>query len=179
MTNDIPDGPGAAAEPVIVDRDAQPYVAIRRIVTMQTIGEIADKIPVVLAWLGHRGILPAGPPFLRYNVIDMARELEIEAGVPVSPAVAGGQTEGCDQVLTAALPPGRYAAATYTGDYSGLIDAVRRLLDWAAARGLRWDMTDTAAGQRWGCRLEVYRTYPAAEPDPARWETELVFRLAD
>jgi effector-binding domain-containing protein len=166
------------AEPVIAERDAQPYVAIRRTVTMQTINEAAHKIPEVLAWLGQRGIAPAGPPFLKYNLIDMERELEIEAGVPVPSAAEGGPAASGDQVLAGILPPGRYAAMTYVGDFGGLIDAVRRLLEWAAGQGLRWDKTETQEGDRWGCRLEVYKTDPSAEPDPGKWETELVFRLA-
>ena len=28
-------------------------------------------------------------------------------------------------------------------------------------------------------RLEVYPVNPAEQPDPGKWETELVFRLAD
>src|SRR5262245_41741099 len=70
--------------PIIVERAEQPYVGIRGLVTMPTIGAIADRIPEVFAWLGARGIEPAGAPFLKYNLIDMARELEIEAGVPVA-----------------------------------------------------------------------------------------------
>ena len=42
----------------------------------------------VFAWLGGGGAAPAGAPFWKYNVIDMAREIEIEAGVPVAAAVA-------------------------------------------------------------------------------------------
>jgi hypothetical protein len=52
------------------------------------------------------------------------------------------------------------------------------LLAWAADRDLTWDMTDTDRGQRWGCRLEVYRTDPREQPDLNKWETDLVFRLA-
>jgi hypothetical protein len=48
-----------------------------------------------------------------------------------------------------------------------------------AAAGLTWDKQDTPAGERWGCRLEIYPVNPAEQPDPAKWETELVFRLAD
>jgi hypothetical protein len=29
------------------------------------------------------------------------------------------------------------------------------------------------------CRLELYKTDPAVEPDMNKWETELAFRLAD
>jgi effector-binding domain-containing protein len=169
------------AQPSVVTRDAQPYVAIRRAVTMQTIPEIADRLPDVFGWLAQRGIAPAGAPFLKYNVIDMDRELEIEAGVPVASPVAGAPPAGGpargDQVLAGTLPAGRYAVATHVGHPRGLVEAVRRLLDWAAAQGLEWDMSPVPAGERWGCRLEVYKTEPSVDMND--WETDLVFRLAD
>jgi hypothetical protein len=45
--------PGSPAAPGIRWRDAQPYVAIRRVVTMRTIPEIADRLPEVFGWLAH------------------------------------------------------------------------------------------------------------------------------
>src|SRR5262245_28567757 len=141
---------------------------------MSTIGAIADRIPEVFAWLGARGIALAGAPFLKYNLIDMARELEIEAGVPVAAA-----TEGEAPVLAGVLPAGRYATVAHVGHPDKLIEVTAALLDWAAGQGLRWDVSETDQGQRWGCRLEVYKTDPSQEPDPGKWETELAFRLAD
>ena len=161
-------------EPVIAQRTAQPYVAIRRLVTMQTIPEIADRIPDVFGWLGARGVAPAGAPFLKYNVIDMERELEVEAGVPVEEPVAADES-----VLAGVLPAGRYVTLTHRGHPDQLIDVTAALLAWAEQRGLVWDAVDTEAGQRWGCRLESYHTDPAEESDMNKWETELSFRLAD
>jgi hypothetical protein len=42
-----------------------------------------------------------------------------------------------------------------------------------------WDVSQTDAGQKWGCRLESYLTDPAERPDASQWQTELAFRLAD
>ncbi len=162
------------ADPTIVERDSQRYVAVKRVVTLQTMNEIADRVPGLFGWLGTRGIAPAGPPFLRYNVIDMERQLEVEAGVPVADVVSGE-----DPVFTGVLPAGRYVTVTHVGHPDGLIDATASMLAWAAERGLVWDMVETADGQHWGCRLEVFHTNPAEEPDIHKWETELVFRLAD
>ncbi len=67
--------------PQITERAAEPYVAISGTVTMASIGALADRIPEIFGWLAARAIPPAGAPFLRYNVIDMDRELQIEAGV--------------------------------------------------------------------------------------------------
>jgi effector-binding domain-containing protein len=162
------------AEPRIVELPEQPYVAIRGLVTMQTVGAIADRLPEVFGWLAARGIEPTGAPFFKYNVIDMERQLEIEVGVPVA-AIAAGD----GNVLAGVLPPGRYATVTHVGHPNQLVDVTAALLAWAAERSLEWDMTETEDGQKWACRLEVYKTDPSEEPDMDGWETELAFRLAD
>jgi effector-binding domain-containing protein len=158
----------------VVERDAQAYVAIKEAVTMETISEIADRIPEVFGWLGARGVEPTGAPFLKYNVIDMGQRLEIEAGVPVATEIAG---EG--DVLAGVLPAGRYATVTHVGPFDRLVDVTAALLDWAAEQGLEWDVTETDEGRRWRCRLEIYETDPSAEPDMSKWKTVLAFKLAD
>jgi effector-binding domain-containing protein len=159
-------------QPQIVERAEQPYVAIRSTVTMQTINEIADRIPELFGWLAARGVAPTGAPFLKYNVIDMRRRLEIEAGIPVPADV-----EGDGDVLSRVLPAGRYVTVTHVGPFDKLLDVTTALLTWAETHDLDWDMTETPAGQAWGCRLEVYKTNPAEQPDVGKWETEIAFKL--
>ena len=161
-------------DPHVQTRPEQPYVGIRRTVTMDTIGSIADRIPVLIGWLRERDIAPAGAPFLRYRVIDMERELDIEAGVPVAEPV-----EGDGDVTPGTLPAGRYATATHVGPYEGLIDATAALLTWADDRGLAFDVRDSPDGDVWAAGFEVFNTNPLEEPDPARQETVLAFRLAE
>ena len=161
------------AMPEIVSRAEQPYAAIRARVTMSQLGGLGARLGEVFGWLAARGVPPAGAPFFKYNVIDMARELEVEAGVPVAAAF-----DGDDHVLTGVLPAGRYATLTHVGHPDGLIGATKALLDWAAEQGMTWDMSPTEAGERWGCRLESYLTDPSEEPDMNKWETQLAFRLA-
>jgi effector-binding domain-containing protein len=160
--------------PRIVERAEQPYVSITGVVTMERIPEIADRMPEVFEWLARRGIPDDGAPFFKYNVIDMERELEIEVGVPVA-----DMPEGDDVVRAGMLPAGRYAGLTHVGHPRGLVEATATLLDWAAEQGLVWDRQPTERGERWGCRLELYKSDPAVEPDMNKWETELAFRLAD
>jgi hypothetical protein len=89
--------------PAVAERPAQPYVAIRAQVTMATMDAILLPLqPQVFAWLREREIPAAGPPFWKYNVIDMDRLLEVEVGVPVTASVDGG-----DRVLAGVLPAGR------------------------------------------------------------------------
>jgi effector-binding domain-containing protein len=162
-----------SATPEIETRTEQPYAAIRAKVSMAGIGAFAARTGEVFGWLGARGLTPAGPPFFKYNVIDMTRELEMETGVPVAAAV-----DGDDHVVTGVLPAGRYATVTHTGHPSELVDVTGALLDWAEEQGLTWDMSPAEDGDRWGARLEFYLTDPSVEPDMSKWQTQLAFRLA-
>jgi effector-binding domain-containing protein len=120
--------------PRITERAAQPYVAIGADVTMEQLPGLADRFGEVVGWLAERGLAPAWPPFFRYNIIDMERQLNVEVGVPVPTAVRGD-----DLVTAGVLPAGRYATAIHIGHYDGLIGAVDNLLQWAEAQGLDWD----------------------------------------
>jgi len=159
--------------PEIETRAEQPYVAIKAKVTMGEIAAFAPRLGEVFGWLDRHGLAPAGPPFFKYNVIDMARELEMEAGVPVATAVSGD-----DQMVAGVLPAGRYATLTHVGHPSELMAATKALLDWAAEQGLTWDVTPSEDGDRWACRLENYLTDPEQEPDMSKWVTQLAFKLA-
>lgn len=146
------------SEAQVIERPAQPYVALKEHVTMATIGTVLPGLHGrVSAWLGERGSTPAGAPFWKYNVIDTARFLEVEVGVP----------------------SGRYATLRYTGHPGGLIHATEFLLEWAEEHDLTWDVAQTPDGDRWASRLEICETDPAAEPDMSKWVTQLSFRLAN
>jgi hypothetical protein len=63
-------------EPQIQERAAQYYAAIPMTVTMNSLSAAVDEaFPQLFGWLGGQGIAPAGPPFIRYLVIDMAADL--------------------------------------------------------------------------------------------------------
>lgn len=160
--------------PETVTRAERPYVAIGATVTMESIGDVVPALlGEVMAWAEDHAA-PAGPPFVRYLVIDMDRALVVEVGVPVLEAVR----EPAGRVEPGVLPAGRYLLATHTGPFDLLVEATGAFLDWAAEHGLEFDAWDTDEGHAWAARLEHYPTDPVAEPDPARWETVLEFRLA-
>ena len=79
----------------------------------------------MFGWRGARGLAPTGPPFLKYNVIDMVRLLEIETGVPVAAPV---DSEGNGEVVVGVLPAGRYATVTHVGHPSELLGVTKALL---------------------------------------------------
>jgi effector-binding domain-containing protein len=159
--------------PHVDERAAVPYAFVRRVVTMATIGAVADRIPVIIGWLADRGVPPGGAPFLRYRQMDTAGRLVVEGGVPL-----GEPVPGAGEIETAELPAGRYATLTHRGHPDALVDATSTLLSWVAEQGHRFDTTPDPDGDLWGCRLEIFHTHPAEVPIDA-WVTELAFRLAD
>ena len=161
-------------EPAIVWRDEQPYVGRRESITMTEFARVADHLPTMFGWLAERGVNIAGPPFFRYRVIDMAAELVVEAGIPIA-----GWADVAEPTFVGSLPAGRYATLTYIGHPDELVGVTGKLLDWAQHQNLEWDVTQTPEGEVWGCRLEILMTNPAEEPDMHKWETVLLFRLAD
>ena len=123
--------------------------------------------------MGRRAWVSAGGcSFFKYNVVDIERGLEIEFGIPTANAVTGDE-----RVIAGVLPAGRYASLVHRGPYQQLYDANAALLDWIREQGLAIDVTGSPQGDRFGCRLEIYLTDPAAEKDPAKLETEVAIRL--
>src|SRR5487761_275577 len=98
-------------EPEITELPAQHYAAIHVSVTMEALGAVVPPLNgEVFGWLDARGIAPAGPPFWKYNVIDMAQNLEVAAGCPVAEPVTGD-----GRVVAGVLPAGRYATLRHVG----------------------------------------------------------------
>lgn len=159
---------------VVQERPEQPYVSITRRVPMTRVGEVLPPLtPVVFDWLGAHGVAPVGHSFWKYNVVDMAGELEVEVGVPTGQSVPGDE-----QVQGHVLPAGRYAVAHHVGHPDDLVNATRDLLEWAQRQELTWDVVP-GDPERWTARLEEYLTDPAEQPDLSQWETNLIFLLAD
>ncbi|WP_373294404.1 hypothetical protein, partial [Planobispora rosea] len=55
--------------------------------------------------------------------------------------------------------------------------ATRTLLEWIRGNDLTMDCAPDPAGDRFGCRYELYRTDPRTEPMKTRWRTQLAIRL--
>ena len=111
-------------EPQIQERPAQHYAGIPVTVTMDGLSSAIDSaFSELFGWLAGQGITPAGPPFIRYLVIDMPGELQVEMAVPVAaPITASGR------IQSGTLPGGRYAVLRHTGPYDGLIASNAALL---------------------------------------------------
>ena len=157
-----------------MQRAAQSYVGRRESITMTEFARVADHLPRMFGDLGERGVKLAGAPFFRYRLIDMSAELVVEAGIPVH-----GEVEVEEPSFTDTLPAGRYATLVHVGHPDELVAVTAKMLDWAQREGHVWDMSPTLEGELWGCRLEILNSDPAVQPDMHKWETVLLFKLAD
>lgn len=120
-------------------------------------GWVPEALGEVAAYLGSLGLPPSGPPFARYAFHDDLAD--VEAGFPVAASVPA---QG--RVTSSSLPAGPVAVTTHHGHYEELALAYKAVLAWLEAHGTE------PAGPHW----EIYYTDPQAEPDPARWRTDLV-----
>lgn len=162
-------------EPRLEQRAEQPYVAIRRQVTMGGLStELPPLVGEVFGWMSRHQVAQSGAPFFRYLTMDMAGDgrFVVDVGVPIEAAVPGDGT-----VIAGAMPAGRYATVMYTGPYDNLSSAHFALLEWGEANGIAWQTSDEGRG--WGARVEFYISDPVDEPDPQKWQTEVAFLTAE
>jgi effector-binding domain-containing protein len=163
--------PSPAAAPELADRAEQHYAAIPARVTMSSIAGVIDQaFPEVFGYLAEHAVAPAGPPFIRYLVIDMEHELRIEIGVPT-----GAPVTGRGRVRPGVLPAGRYAVLRHTGPYDRLVASNAALQEWAQENGVALDCWQAPDGLAWRARVEHYLTDPSAEPDPAKWQVDVAY----
>jgi effector-binding domain-containing protein len=159
-------------EPKIDERPETTYVGIRIQTPMKGMfAEVNKLFKEMNKWMKKEGIIPSGAPFLRYHVIDMAGEMDIEVGMPVAATVTGDE-----RVKPGVLPAGRYASLIYTG--SGL-QGNKALVEWARDNGIRWDRWDDPKGDGFRCRYEAYLTDPKIEPRKTKWDIEVAIKLAE
>ncbi len=166
--------PMQLTEPRIEERPEQSSVAITRRTSMGDLGStIPPLLDEVFGWLGKQGIEPVGPPFFRYDVVNMPGDMVVAAGVPIgAPVVGEGDIEG------AIIPAGRYVTAIHTGYPMELEAATGQLLAWAEMQGVTWSMHREADGEHWEGRYEFYLDSPHDQPDMAKWRTTLAVLTA-
>src|SRR5258708_22389029 len=125
-------------EPKLIDRKEQPYMGIR---TQTPTSNFPNMIPKfvneLLTWLAAQGVKPAGGPFMRFHVINMKSNMDVEIGGPVASALSGN-----GHIAPDVLPAGQYAALIYTGGKNG-VKANKARLCWAAGPGIVWGRCDS------------------------------------
>jgi AraC family transcriptional regulator len=135
----------------------------RRVAPSQIAATLGEVLPRILAHAQREGIALAGQPFTRYTRSGLGL-LTIEAGMPIA---AAGTTGGDVQAIE--LPGGAAAVAVHRGPYDRLGDTHAAIERWLDANRLE------PAGAPW----EVYVTDPGERPDPATWETEVIYPVRE
>ncbi len=140
--------------PKIDNRAEQATMGIRTQTPMRGMSKVVNKLFKELnAWIKREGVKPNGLPFLRFYVIDMAGEMDIEVGIPVAAALPTVTLPGGEQMRSGVIPAGRYASLVYSG--SGLAGN-KALIEWAGANGIAWDRWDDPKGDAFRARYETY-----------------------
>lgn len=157
--------------PKIDTRPSQVYMGIRANAPFKGMPGVIDGLSKALnAWVEEHKIRTAGPPFLRFHVIDMRGYMDITFGVPVHNTMPGD-----GRIQAGELPGGRYASLIYSG---GGISANRALIKWVRAKGLDFDSWQTKQGDNFRGRYESYLTNPKVEPRKSKWKIEVAIKLA-
>lgn len=159
--------------PKITDQQATPYVAIKAQVSLPFDDQIPGILRRLFDHLKKNGVQPTGPVFFKHNFIAMPA-IEMEFGVPVERV-----QETKDDIVSGVLPAGRYVEITYFGPYDDLLTVNGILIGWARLTGLVFDARETADGEWFANRLEVYHNSPDEEPDPQKWQTTVTIKLKD
>ena len=110
-----------------------------------------------------QGLRVTGPPFGFYPRMP-GDTVEVAAGFPVS-----GPITPTGAVTALELPGGRAVTGVHVGGYDGLEQTYRELVAWSRSRGLE------GGAVMW----ESYLSDPAAEPDPAKWRTQITWPVEE
>ena len=166
-----------SSEPALQQVEAEPYVAARAGVSMDTFRSVVDSnFSRSFQWLAKEGLAPAGPPFIRYLSLDANGEPDrIELGVCVAHPGEPGDGLGGGEV-----PAGEYVIYTHVGPYihaelEDLEDATDKVLAWARDQGIELSVSAReGGGQKLGASFEFYPVDPMSEDDFTKWETKIM-----
>ena len=160
------------SEVKIYQREETSTIGIRITTPFRGMFAQVDKLRGELAkWFAVQGVTPQGPAFLRYHVIDMAGDMEIEYGLCLAQPLA---SDG--RVTADVLPAGCYVSLIYSG--SGL-QGNKALIQYIHDHNLPVDRWDDPKGDGFRCRYEMYLTDPKIEPRKTKWDIEVAIKLRD
>lgn len=143
----------------IVTRAAQPTAVVHEKVPTNELPQFfARAYGQVFGAMQAQGVAPAGPPFALY--LGMPTEtVEVEAGFPLRQQLKAES----GAVHPGTLPGGKCVHGVHVGPYETLKQTYDELWKWAGEKQLK------PHDEMW----ETYLSDPKAEPDPAKWQTEI------
>lgn len=148
----------------LVEVPAQQVAVVRKTIQISELpGFYATVLGVVATAVANAGGRMAGAPFGWYHGMP-TDVVDVAAGFPVS-ALADGPLEG--EVVVLQRPACLAAAALHIGSFETLPETYKELEAWLRDRQL--DRAEDA----W----EEYLSDPETDPDPADWQTRIVWPL--
>lgn len=148
----------------VSDLPDQLVAVIRRTVPMAELGTFYDDaLGAVAGAVQRAGGTLGGPAFGWYHGMP-TETVDVAGGFPVT-GLAEGPLDG--DVVVLQRPGGLSAVAVHVGPMDTLAATYRELEAWLRDRQL------DRAEQSW----EEFLTDPASQPDPATWETRIVWPL--
>lgn len=150
--------------------EEQPTAVLRETVRMNELREFFSRAyRSVMSATEQQHVQLAGPPFALYRGMP-TDVVDVEAGFPVAAPLPGaGNAGGADAgVVAGSLPAGPAFEAMHVGPYETLPETYGAIMEKMQAEGL------TPGNAMW----EYYLSDPAAEPDPAKWKTLIVWPVA-
>lgn len=156
----------------IYTREETPTIGIRIVTPFAGMFAQVDKIRKELTqWLKEQEIKTKGYGYLRYYVIDMSGDMDVEYGFCVEAPVIGN-----GRIQPGSLPAGRYVSLIYSG---GGYQGNKALVEHVRDNNLPVDRWDTPEGDNFRCRFEMYLTDPKVEHHKTKWDIEVAFKLKD
>ncbi|VXC23089.1 Transcriptional regulator, effector-binding domain/component [Arthrobacter sp. 9AX] len=157
MTDDV------AQHPRKVHLTQQSVAVVRERVPMDSLTDFfARAFGTVMAAAQKQGVNPAGPPFALYRGTP-TDTVDVEAGFPIT-----GNFVGVEGVDLRTLPETDALEAIHFGPYDTLQQTYGAIQQQMAADGM------TPADVMW----EFYLSDPESEPDPAKWQTRVIWPRA-
>ncbi|AXJ09998.1 GyrI-like domain-containing protein [Arthrobacter sp. PM3] len=145
----------------------QPTAVVRETVPMSALRGFFDRaFGAVIGAVQQQHVQLAGPPFALYRGMP-TDVVDVEAGFPLAAPFTSTGGEG-GPVTAGTLPAGKAYEAMHIGPYATLQQTYGAIMARMQADGV------TPAGTMW----EYYLSDPGAEPDPAKWQTLVVWPVA-
>jgi effector-binding domain-containing protein len=146
-----------------IDLEPRTLLGVHEVVKMADLTDYFGRaFGAASAELQRQGVTPAGAPLALYHGMP-TDTVDVTAGFPVAGPVRAG-----DGTTVTPLPVGPAVATVYVGPYDGMTRTYDEIAAWLQAEKL------TPRPDMW----EEYLTDPDTNPDPATWQTRIVFPLA-
>ena len=152
-----------SAKVQIKNVEEQTILLLKGTSTKETIGQdMGAMFGKVFTYLDSADIQPAGPPLSLYYT-EPGPQWKIAVAIPVANETKAPNANEPIQLIT--LAGGKMAFAIHTGSYEQLEDAWNIFFQWVQSNGY----------YPAGPAREIYLVGPEQQPDPAKYQTQLLW----